>query len=461
MRSSQIDQLEKQLWSEKIADLCKLESYKRQFMHLCDEMRTERESQLLFILDSIERETKEGFYDLVISEQCNQLECDWKKFKQRLSQNLELVDIGIIRLTEFGKEFSNLRNQIEQKSFQNEYAQLNDESTIIFTEFNSIISNKMNLANNSQFDEEKNILMQIVSLKSEMEALRAKWLDKSAVEVLLGTSVNATDNGVFLNELLKATMTQKFEELSNLLDGVELKNRLKLENNLTQLKQNYSARINELNFLLENEVNFLSHGKIVTHKQYVKSIDTLKEILEKLDNVNTEMKQTLLKFENDFETSANNLNVSTDAVANDNSTISGGAQIKRILSLAKDKIGKYDLNGLLVEKSLKQSILANLTNKNLEHRAKQLINDAEAETASLFSKYDELNENLLFRLEKTRLNIMHDLENLDLIIKDENLLKKPNLFEDILNDMLNNKKIFEDFDVIVKNLGKFVFLIVP
>jgi hypothetical protein len=464
--SSQIDQLEKQFRTETFIDLTQLEAYKRKFMRLCDAMRTEREPQLIFILESIEQEIQEGFYDLVMSEQCNQLESDWSRLKQRLNQNRVTIDRGIVRLSQFDKDVAKLRHRIEHKSAQNEYAQLNDESTIIlFNDYNTsqLMNNTTLLSNRDEcgdFEDEKSTLKQITNLKNDLDSLRSFWLNNCHSISISSESgnTNETANDSHLRQMLKANMCQTFDELSNDLDRIELKNRLKMENNFSQLKQSYSTRIHELNSLLENEVSFLSHGKVVTHKQYAKSIDALREILARLDEAKLEMKQVLTKFELEFENTANSLVASsTDALYN-SSENNRGTQIKKVLCLAKDKIGKYDLNGLLDDSSLKQSILTNLTNKNLELRAKQLVVEAETETNELFCKYDSLHESLTSRLDKTRMSIVNDMENLDLIINDDNLLRKPNLFEDILDDMLNNKNLFEDFETVVKSLGKIFFL---
>ncbi len=407
---------------------------------------------------------------MIMSEQCNQLEADWSRLKQRLGQNVEMIDIGVVRLTEFDKDISKLRNRIEHKSAQNEYAQLNDESTIIFTDYNTsqLINNTTMTTNiddcNYQIEDEKNALKQITNLKNELDSLRSFWMNNC--HNISTSTESETANDCHLRKMLKANMCQTFDELCNDLDRIELKNRLKMENNFSQLKQSYSSRINQLNSMLENEVNFLSHGKILSHKQYAKSIDALRDILDRLDEAKCEMKQVITKFELEFENTANSLVASTEAIYNNsasehmpvnNLSPQRGTQIKKVLCLAKDKIGKYDLNGLLVDSSLKQSILTNLTNKNLELRAKQLIVEAETETSELFRKYDSLNENLSSRLDKTRMSIVNDMENLDLIINDDNLLKKPNLFEDILGDMLNNKTLFEDFETVVKSLGKLRF----
>lgn len=463
-RAADLDQIDRQFRSEKTLSLVKLDSYKHQLAKIAEEMRSEREPQLAFILDSIEKEIKEGFYDLIMSEQCNQLECDWNRFKLRLTQHIEVVEMGIVKLNEFNRDMSQIRASIEERADQNEYAQINDESTIIFTDFNSIMNNTSCLDTSVMvIDEDKNNLKQIGALRAHLNELKTFWLSMDTRE-----SENMIE--LHMRNALRSSMTQIFDELSGDLDRIELKNKLKLENNFTQLKKNYSVRINELNSLLDNEVNFLSHGNIINSTQYEKSIQSLKDVLIKLDDTKTEMKQLMVKFENDYESQA----VTTDGCGNSveetnttsepssisteqSRTTSSGTQIKRILSLAKNKIGKYDLNGLLVEASLKQSILASVTNKNLENRAKQLIDESE-EVAQIFRRYDDLQLSTLNKLEKTKSTILNGIENMSNIVTEESPVTKSSLLEDVLADVAESKMLFDEFEIVVKKLdSQFAF----
>ncbi len=56
-------------------------------------------------------------------------------------------------------------------------------------------------------------------------------------------------------------MCTNLNELKANLQNMELVSRLKIENNLTALKQNYTIEINEMNAALEREVNFVNFGK--------------------------------------------------------------------------------------------------------------------------------------------------------------------------------------------------------
>jgi hypothetical protein len=100
----------------------------------------------------------------------------------------------------------------------------------------------------------------------------------------------------------------------------------------------------------------------------------------------------------------------------------------------------------------------------VELRAQRLIEEAESgETLALFRHYDSLVDSLNSRLDKTRHSIHEDLANLDqLIISDNTSLllllsgdtttTTPNLFEDILGDMLANKQLFEELEAVVRRL---------
>jgi hypothetical protein len=430
-KKSILDQLEKQMSETNLLDQKKMNYFKREFETIKNEMKNEREPQLIFVLDSIEKEIKEGFFDLILSEKCNKLQADWTHLKQNLNISIDLVEYCGDEVGRFEQNILQIKKFIDYQLNINEYTQINDESIIIFTD-NSNINNTLLFNSRLQLNNtEKNVLTQISENKQRIQTIKENIsFDENKIKFRK------------LRENLRNLSLVILSELESNLDRIELKNRLKLENNFTQLKQNYTKKINELYISLENEYNFLTQGKVLSHAQFQKSVQYLKEILNEIEENKLKMKEILTRFEEDLNDS--------NQMSNSRPSSSGGTQIKRVLSLVKDEIGKYDLNGLLLDdQNLKQSLMTNLTNKNLESKIRDFLKESETETNELFIKYDKLRENLLLRLEKTRANILHDLENLNSFVEEVGTsLAKANLFDDNLKEMLENKQIFQEYEKI-------------
>ncbi len=102
-------------------------------------------------------------------------------------------------------------------------------------------------------DDDKKILIQISNYKELLSRLEVLWQqERNEFQHLENSKIN---------QLVQDHMCTNLNELKANLQNMELVSRLKIENNLTALKQNYTIEINEMNAALEREVNFVNFGK--------------------------------------------------------------------------------------------------------------------------------------------------------------------------------------------------------
>lgn len=108
--SDRIDNCEKSNSIEQLA------SYKRKLTEISDEMRHSRESSLKIIRNSIEEEIRQGFYDLAVSELLAKTERDWSKFKSKIMNDLERLDLSLARIHEFDRNVKQMQVWIQNQS---------------------------------------------------------------------------------------------------------------------------------------------------------------------------------------------------------------------------------------------------------------------------------------------------------------------------------------------------------
>jgi hypothetical protein len=101
---------------EKSNSIEQLESYKRKLLDISDEMRQSRESSLKIIRNSIEEEIRQGFYDLAVSELLAKTERDWSKFKNKITNDLERLELSLARINEFDRNVKQMQVWIQNQS---------------------------------------------------------------------------------------------------------------------------------------------------------------------------------------------------------------------------------------------------------------------------------------------------------------------------------------------------------
>jgi exonuclease VII small subunit len=370
-----IENMSNELSIEK-QSLNQLYGYKNQLMEISDEIKHEREHSLKFVRNSIDNEIKQGFYDLHVSEECMQMEREWSRLKQKLNSDLERLDIHLNRCAEFEKSIEPMQKWVD--------VQTQRELENIMPQENSDI-NEVKCLNT--IEDDKHTMKQIAMFLESLEKLEIIW-----------KSQDKSDKTV-IGQIVQKHAEFIFDDLKQKMEKIELITKLKIESNLSQLKQNFALKMNEVNGHLETEVNFLNHGKIASLKQYENSINSIKEIQSKLSEARSQMQALLIKFETELK--SNNASIDFESMTSSGASSARGP-IKNLLNIVKNKINSYDLSGLLENNDANNkkstNILSNLSNKHLESAAQNLVNQAEKEILPIWIKYDALLENMQSRI---------------------------------------------------------------
>jgi hypothetical protein len=228
-----------------------LENYKKRLIEINEEMKQNRECSLKFIRNSIEDEIKQGFYDLSVSELLSRTERDWNRLKQKINTDLERLNLSLVRINEFDRNVRQMQIWIQNQTASE--ALLVTDSASNISIINQTTIDEMKSLN--VIDDDKKILMQISNYKELLSRLEVLWQQERNE---LPTSENCK-----IGKLVQDHMSRNLDELKSNLHGMELISKLKIENNLTQIKQTYTVEINELNSSLESEVNFINFGKFI------------------------------------------------------------------------------------------------------------------------------------------------------------------------------------------------------
>ena len=116
VRMNQVNILSDQIGSGQKSSLDQLEDYKRQLTEIHDEMKQGRENSLKIIHNSIEDEIRQGFYDLTVSELLARTERDWNTLKQKITSDLERLDLSTVRISEFDRNVKQMQIWIQSQS---------------------------------------------------------------------------------------------------------------------------------------------------------------------------------------------------------------------------------------------------------------------------------------------------------------------------------------------------------
>ncbi|RMZ97858.1 hypothetical protein BpHYR1_020011, partial [Brachionus plicatilis] len=381
--------------TERPVSLKHLETIKKEINQLRDQLLNEKEIEFKFCSETIENEAKQGFFDLSIQELSAQIGNDLEKLKQRVNSSLERVQICALKLDEFGRSIGQIKCWLDNKAEQAELS----EATKLTT-------------NSDQMQEEKNLVIQIVALGKELDAIRHFWLEDKIL------------NDPLIHSVIYDHIVQQLDHLKSNLDKVQLFNQLKIQNNFTHIKQSFSAEINELNLRLHNELNFVLTGKMTALSQYTSAIANLKQTLHRLEQKRAEMANHLKQFELDLQSS----------------------DLALLLTVSSS-------TSLLLDPHSKHSIINNLTNRDLENKAKSAIYRADTDMIEQWKKYDQMLEHLLARLHSNWQSFSHQANSIECMCSSESVAQKWSLFEQTVGQMSQSKSIFSSVEQLGRSLS--------
>ena len=378
-----------------------LDTYKRDLVQINNEIKDERECLFNYICDSIEKEMNHGFYDLSLADRLSQMKKEWFHLKSSIKSNLEILDMNTLRMNEFEKSVFEI-NEWLQSHYWNQ----------------TLTTSKLNKYANL---DDRKILVEINAHMEKLKKLKESYQDDS-------NQYNTTNtNNEIISQISNSYIKTRLNELETSLEKTCLIAKMKLENNLNQFKQDYSIKLNDLNNRLETEVNFIDHGKLTTKIAYENSINNIRDLLNKIHETKSQIKQSFHKFESDLQTNLtlikkyNNSNTNN----NDSYTISFKSIETHILKQ----------NNILVD------ILNN--NNDLETKARYFLEQSD-DVIRAWTRYEQIYLSLIDRTEQTKRNIQNELDDADQVV-----LKSPNdsdLLQRTLNEMFDNKKFYQELE---------------
>ncbi len=113
-----------------------------------------------------------------------------------------------------------------------------------------------------------------------------------------------------------------------------------------------------------------------------------------------------------------------------------------VLSIAKNTIDSYDTTGFL--ENLKKNTQFNLSSlhmEKLENNANNIVSQAHSSILPVWVKYDEAYQCLQAKINETNRSYLNDLECIEAID-----VSNSSLFQDKLKEMMENRRIFEQFN---------------
>ncbi len=256
-----VEKFSKKIGTEDCKSIAQLEIYKNNLQTISQEIADSKETCLQFVRDAIEDEMKQGFYDFNMSEHLARTEREWFQLKQKISNDLERLNLSLVRINEFDKNVAQMQEWIQSQTIAEMNHLATDSSTVSPTKakLSSLSQSNMNIKNT--IEDDKKILTQINDYKELLLRLESIW-QQERVELIQNQKCQ-------ISLIVQEHMSKNLDELKSNLQRMELISKLKIESNLSDAKRAYANETVELNATLESEINFIQTGRIVSYKQVV------------------------------------------------------------------------------------------------------------------------------------------------------------------------------------------------
>ena len=259
-----VDKFAKKIGSDDCKSIAQLEVYKNSLQAISQEIVDSKETCLRYVRQAIDDEMKQGFYDFNMSEHLARTEREWLQLKQKISMDLERLNLSLVRISEFDKNVAQMQEWIQSQTTA-EINHLPSESSSSSSpakakaKLSSLSQSNMNI--NNTIEDDKKILTQINDYKQLLLRLESIW-QQERVELIQNDKCQ-------ISLIAQEHMSKNLDELKSNLQRMELICKLKIESNLSDAKRAYANETVELNVALESEINFIQTGRIVSYKQVV------------------------------------------------------------------------------------------------------------------------------------------------------------------------------------------------
>lgn len=332
------------------------------------------------------------------------------------------LSIYKFKVKKFNTDLNQINDWISLKQCQNEFDAFTRvkpsqaDRTILLAESTPYTNENQQNDESSLSSDESGVLQLIESYKSDLSSLETDWLRQDPT---LSTLPPVQDSHL---QLISPYITQKCLFVRRRLERLEASQKLKLESNLAELRHSFARNVHDIFGKLSDEMSYVKCGKLTTLAELESSIRVIERLLDQLDHSRGEMRAVLDKYE---------------------------AQLR--LSVAETVLKLDELDPLDPKR------LSGLSNRDLEMSCRCLLDKMRSsEIATVWSQYESLHGQLNSRLDQTMCAIQRDLGNVDRLVVDEMsscLVTKSSLYEPVVRDMLENKRVFDDFEEVTKRLN--------
>lgn len=363
-------------------------------------------------------------------------------------------------MKKFNTDLNQINDWISLKECQNEFdaftrlkASQADQTILLAETERTFETNK--IENNTSKETESGvssdeaILQLIESYKSDLASLESDWLaDQSTTTISTDDDVVHRQHRTVISDrhtrlLISPYVRHKCAYVRRRLERLESGHKLKLESNLVEVRHGFARTVADIMRKLSDELSYVKCGKSLSSQAELdSSARCMKRLLAQLDRTRDEMRDVLDKYETQLRQLTN-----SDA----------GAGVLRL-----DELDPLDPKRAHVIMTTGGVLFGN---RELEAACRCLLGklDESSELATVWTRYESLHGELSARLEHTSSGIQRDLAQVDrLVVGVVNLVEfhEPNganytsgLYEPVVTDMIENRRVFDEFDRLSTRLG--------
>lgn len=353
-------------------------------------------------------------------------------------------------MKKFNTDLNQINDWISLKQCQNEFDAFTRlkasqaDQTILLAETEPFENNNNNIDNTNKDNEsgssDEAILQLIESYKTDLASLESDWLENQSTsdEISQHRTVISDRN---THRLISPYVRYKCAYVRSRLERLESAHKLKLESNLVEVRHGFARTVADIMRKLSDELSYVKCGKSLSSQvELDSSTRCMKRLLAQLDRSRDEMRDVLDKYETQLK------------LTNSDSNRNGVLRLDELDPLDPKRAHVIMMTGVI-------------GNRELEAECRSLLGKLESsELVTVWTRYESLHAELCARLENTSAAIQRDLAQVDrLVVGVVNIVEfhDPNgsnttasgLYEPVVRDMIENRRVFEEFDRVSSRLG--------